>query len=379
MHVSRFLPKALGLIALLAAALPLSAQLTWSQNSVVAATAANYDITAYGGTTYVAYESSGNIYVTYKANSATTWAAPEILAEGSAPSIAIGADGLNVGFIGSSGVIVGTAASPGSGWNYTTFGDINGTQWLRLRTDNTGTMYLLSQGSGNAGRGSIDIATNTGAGWIAPVNLAYGWYDSGSGNYYHQAQLAASTSAAGYRLAYEADNWGGRADWSSSSFTTSGFSPDTGVGFPGYQNGGVLFQNSLSVGASGAIFGYSMSGTGYVRTFNGTTWGSDVSLGSISSLAVDATNMYANTFVVYSQGGNLMQYNGTTNEAVSYSLAALAGTAPVLFGDGMVEHLLYLDGSGQLMYAQAVPEPATWAALAGLAALGVVLARRLRG
>ncbi|AOS45565.1 hypothetical protein Verru16b_02648 [Lacunisphaera limnophila] len=353
--------------------LPLvSVRAQWAQQTVVAPSAVSFDATISGGTTFVAYESAGNIYVTAKGYGEAGWSAASLLGAGTAPSITTGTGGLNVAYLVGNNVNV--SANSGSGWSGADLGNINGSFQVQLRTDSSGAMYLLTNGSGTGGRGSLDLATNTGSGWGGGfTNLAYGWYDSGSGNYYHQGVLAASPHAAGYRLAYEINNWGGNASWSDKGITTSGFASNASAGASWNGFDMVLPDGGLFFNASGGLFGYLNGGNAYATVFDGTTWNGAVNLGAASGLSVNGAD---HSLVVFSSSGNLMQWDGTTTAAVSYLASPLAGTAPLLVDDGATAHLLYLDGGGQLTYLQAIPEPAGWAALCGLLAFGARMWRR---
>lgn len=368
------LTSLLALGGALAGALPVSAQTwTWTENSVIAPSATRYDLAVSGSTVYVAYENSGTIYVTSRTGSGN-WSSPTTIGAGSAPSITVSGATVNLAFVNSSTVQVATYS--GSWSAASSLGNINGTTRVMLRTDGAGTMYLLSEGSGTSGRGSLDLATNTGSGWGSFTNLAYGWYDSGSGLYYHQGILATGAGT-GYRLGLEVDNWGGQASWSSKALTTSGFSSDSSMGY-GWNSSGLLGNSALALGTGGnAIFGHVVSGTGYIDLYNGTTWAGAASLGSATYVSV---GYFEETpFAIYASGGQLYQTVGGAPSAVAVGETSLSGSSPLLFTWGdQNAMMLYLDGSNQLVLASAVPEPAAYAACAGLLALAAVAWRRRR-
>lgn len=172
------------LVLLAAACIHPTLHAQWTQSSVVSATVSSYDLTLDNGTTTVAYESAGNIYVASKGYLAAEWSSPQLVGAGAKPSVVMAAGGPVVAYMSGSNVMVSSRA--GSNWDTVNLGAVNGSIRAMLRMDGAGTLYLLTEGSGTSGRGSLDIATNSGGGWGAFTNLYYGWYDSGSGAYYHQ-------------------------------------------------------------------------------------------------------------------------------------------------------------------------------------------------
>jgi hypothetical protein len=341
----------------------------WKQKNTVTAsvTATNYDLTLSGTTAYVAYENNGNIYVTSKDFGLAGWKTPQLVAAGTQPSITTLSGVPYVAYVVGNNVNV--ASYNGSGWSSTDLGAVAGTFRVMLRTDGTGTMFLMGE---SAGYGSFDLATNNGSGWSAFTNLITGAYADHQGNYYHQVVLATAPGGAGYKMAFEADNWGGQASWSAKWLTTSGFSPDTSSTEWGWNSGGTLGAGGLALTSTGAVFGYSVNGVGYVNVYNGTAWAGAISPGNASTVSVSALN---GTFAVFSSDtGTLRQFDGTTSADIGYALAPVAGTAPLLVAasDGS-QHFLFLDtaNSNALAYmstltAEKVTPTITWTAPAAI-------------
>lgn len=365
------------LVLLAAACIHPTLHAQWTQSSVVSATVSSYDLTLDNGTTTVAYESAGNIYVASKGYLAAEWSSPQLVGAGAKPSVVMAAGGPVVAYMSGSNVMVSSRA--GSNWDTVNLGAVNGSIRAMLRMDGAGTLYLLTEGSGTSGRGSLDIATNSGGGWGAFTNLYYGWYDSGSGAYYHQGVLATAPDAAGYRLAYERDSWGGQVSYSTKYLTTGGFPSNPSPGY-GWNTVGTIAPGGLAYTSSTGVFGYTIGGTGYLTVFDGASWSAASSLGAVGKVAVSADG---GVYAVYDQGGILRQFDGSTSTDLLYESATVSGNSPLLYGssdaNGVSHHLLFTDGSSQLVYmTTAVPEPGAWAALAGVAVLVFTWFRRSR-
>jgi hypothetical protein len=231
---------------------------------------------------------------------------------------------------------------------------------VNVRTDGVGTVHLLS--SVTSGYGSINYASNSGAGWSANTNLATGWYDSGfrSGNYYHQAVMNTSSSAAGYSFIFDLQNWGGSVSWSSENIAASGL--------PGWPSPGIAYNSAIAIGAGGlslgtdghVMAGYVNAGTGYVLSYNGTAW-SSLNLGAASDVSV-LSDAVGGEFAYYASGGLLKQsLGGAPSENVMINGATVGGYRPLFgyVGAGQSE-LLYLENTTNKLMSYAVPEPAVF-------------------
>lgn len=143
---------------------------------------------------------------------------------------------------------------------------------------------------------------------------------------------------------------------------------------------GTIAPGGLAYTSSIGVFGYTIGGTGYLTVFDGASWSAASSLGAVGKVAVSADG---GVYAVYDQGGILRQFDGSTSTDLLYESATVSGNSPLLYGssdaNGVSHHLLFTDGSSQLVYmTTAVPEPGAWAALAGVAVLVFTWFRRSR-
>jgi len=339
--------------------------------TVINSAVTSYDFSISGGVTSVAYESAGNVYFTQQAFNTATWSAPTLLGVGTGPSLSLSGGTAFVSYILAGTVNV--ASFSGGSWSSTDL--LTGATNAKLRTDSAGTLHLLS--SVNSGYGSINYTSNAGSGWAANTNIATGWYDSGSGNYYSQAILATSASATGCSYIFEADNWGGRASWSSKGIAASGLTswPNPGTD---WNTSETIGFNGLSLATDGhAMAGYQLGGTGYVQSFDGTTW-TEMNLGAASDVMVLA-DAVGGDFVYYASGGILKQsLGGAAAQDVMIGGLTVAGYRPD-FGylDAEQSQLFYLDSTTNYLMSYAVPESGS-IVLCLLAGAGIVALRFLR-
>jgi len=316
-----------------------------------------YDFNISGGYTHVAYESSGNVYYTEQAFDTATWSAPVLLGAGTGPSITFSAGTPYVSYINGGTVNVSTLSGSWTSINLGT-----GAERANIRTDSAGTIHLLS--SVTSGRGSINYAQNSGAGWSVNSNIATGWYDSGSGYYFHEAVMTTSLNATGCNYIYDFQNWGGRVSWSSESIESSGL-----PGWPspviGYQSGITIGAGGLSIATNGNIMaGYVNGGTGYVQSYNGSSW-TAISLGAASDVSV-LSDAAGGNFVYFVSGGNIKRsLNGGASETVLVDGTAVSGVNPSFgYVDAEQNQLFYRDSVTNNLISYAVPEPGTYGILA---------------
>ena len=207
---------------------------------------------------------------------------------------------------------------------------------------------------------------NNGSGWSSPEILRDGWYDSGSGNYFSQSSIAAFADGS-YSLAYQFDNWGGRASWSEKWAGVSG--PGTasiGVGGLPWDGSTIqLSRRSVSAisedGSPHAVFACAINNKLYAAINEGTGWNWLLQdYGSGSAPAVSWTGaVYADL------DGNLhfvtSDEQGVVDEQITYQGNQLSGTAPLIWSMED-KFFLFRDGNGILQFGAniaPVPEPAS--------------------
>ena len=259
------------------------------------------------GNTHAVYERDGNIYYTYSYGDSKQ--AEELVGAGSSSSIAV--DSNNVPhLVYLSGGSVMYVNRTGGSWN--TPVSIAAANWANLDVDSQRNAHIVYDDGGTGGRGHVVYRKMYVNGTLSDPILEYtGWYDSGSGSYYHNPVIKID-SLDYYHVAFEQDSWGGRASWSSKAVVIvsdkSGGSSSRG-GFD--WNGGVSYgKNSLAIdGANNAHFIYT-SGTTYQGVISSGNW-LETSLGSLSSPAIASKG--STIGIAYVSGGDsLINYTKDT-------------------------------------------------------------------
>jgi len=177
---------------------------TFGYNYTVATSSNGFDATVDSlGNLYSAYESGGNIYLKKNLGEA------ELVSAGSGPAIAIdSSNSIHIIYANS-----GLKYKKKTGAVWGTERAVNGgTVFYSIDTDSTGAAHIASDDGGTGGRGHIVYVKDEGGTWSSPIIELTGYYDSGSGNYFHLPVIRIGNGDK-YHLAYEADYWGGGASF----------------------------------------------------------------------------------------------------------------------------------------------------------------------
>jgi hypothetical protein len=294
------------------------------------------------GNLYSVYESSGNIYIRKNRGGA------ELIGTGSGPAIAIdSSDNIHVIYANSG---LKYKKKTGAVW-----GDeravAGGAVFYSIDTDSTGSAHIAYDDGGPGGRGHIVYIKDNGGTWSDPIWEATGWYDSGSGNYYHQPVIRIDDGDK-YHLAYEADNWGGRASWSERSIniTSNSIYGDKGIGGFEWNAGVGLTRNSLALNGAEAYLAYTNGGTQNVALVN-DSW---TVLTSFAGSAGSANYKSGKVGVAYVNGS--VQYIENAGFGFTSPADLGTGSGPVtLLGS---RHVFFLDGTSiKLASNQAIAAP----------------------
>lgn len=370
MKYAKFLSALPLVVVILAGVCPVRA----AHTTVTADPVSGYDFALFGGKAHVVYATGGNIYYKSRLLTGTTWSDAELIGAGSAPSIASSGGSPYVSFVTSSGVNV--FAFSGGAWSPSASFSISNPVDAMIRADASGKLHLLTE---SGGYGAFNYASYESGAWSALTNLATGWYDSGSGNYYHQARLATAPDASGYKYLFQFRDWGGQASWSEQSISQSGSPsgvPSWSPPSTGWISSVSLSRGALSLGPGGRVAaGFYIGASGYIRVYDGSSW-QETSLGSgASDIAVwsDPQNP-GDTTGFFAEGGILKQFqNGSISDFLIDS-ATVSGAKPLFAkADGNLE-LYYLNSSGALMSYSTIPEPSVF----GLATAGIALTAAVR-
>ncbi len=211
------------------------------------------------GNLYTAYTVGANIYIKRNRGAA------ELVSPGSNPAIAVDASG-NIHIVYNNG---GLKYKKRTGGVWSAERSVTGgTVFYSIDTDAGGIAHIASEAPGTGGRGHIRYVKDNGTSWDI-LWEAYGWYDSGSGNYYHQPVIRID-NADKYHLAYEFDNWGGNANYSSRYIQIASNSAFGDKGSPGYNwNAGVgLTKNALTLNGAEAYVAYTDGGNQNIALVN---------------------------------------------------------------------------------------------------------------
>ncbi len=345
---------------------------------------AQYDMALTSGAAHVVYAKSGNVYYATATKDNLNWTITN-LGPGSWPTIASDINN-NVMIAFENG---GTIYGVGTSTNWTTIPILNGI---------TGGKPILSspffvpgwqmvvEGSYDAD-GYIEILRliNAGSGWGDPELLLDGWYDSGSGNYFSQPSITAFADGS-YSLAYQFDNWGGKASWSERWAGVKGpGTADIGIGGLPWNGTDIqLSRRSVSAisedGSPRAVFACAINSKLYAAINEGSGWNWLLyEYGSGSAPAVSWTGaVYADSC------GNLhfvtSDEQGVIDEQITYQGNQLTGTAPLIWAMED-KFFLFRDNNGVLQFGayipSQIPEPASLVTLlAGTGGLLLTAARR---
>ncbi|MBP7708284.1 hypothetical protein KA107_01250 [Candidatus Pacearchaeota archaeon] len=305
---------------------------SFGNNYVVTSDASSLDAAIdSAGNIYSAYDAGGNVYIRKNLGNA------EFVSAGSGPVISI--DSLDNIHIIYNNLGLQYKKKTGSTWSDER--SVNGgTVFYSLDTDSANLAHIASDSGGTGGRGHVVYVRDNGNGtWSDPIVEMVGWYDSGSGNYYHQPVIRIDSND-NYYLAYEGNNWGGRASWSEKSVNIASNSIYGSIGVGGINwNAGVgLNKNSLTVSDDGAYLAYTDGGTQYL-VFVNNTWNVLTSFPA-SSGSVDYKNGITG-FAYVSGNVNYLEYSPVTGLTASTDLGT--GSTPiVLLGS---RHVLSRDGT----------------------------------
>jgi len=343
-----------------------------------AAEAGKYDFAITEAAAHVAYVKQGQVYYATITASNLTWQITS-LGAGDWPSIAGNRAG-DVSLVYSNAGNI-YEASNFNAWTPTVIGQ--GTK-PSISSNYFGPgFHLLVEGNYDSdGYTEIVHSFNAGSGWSPFETLLDGWYDSGSGNYYGQSSIAVLMDGS-YAIAYEFQNWGGRASWSNKEAVASGSSIGSTSVSTGWNNSIVLSRRAIaSVSDENpmAAYGCSIDGQIYAAFYDGTQWQWLSGLGtggapSISWGGAAFTGSDGNMRFVRVDEGQVYLEN------ITYGGANLAGSDPIIWaipeGDVFV---LFRDGQGNLQFGiSTIPEPNTLAPMFfGLLGAGGFLLRRMK-
>jgi hypothetical protein len=249
------------------------------------------------GNLHTAFVRGGNVY------SMVNLEPEELVGAGDSPAIAVSAAGIPHVVSISGGVATYRHRASGSWSSAVTlaYGDVN---VVDIDVDGAGKAHIVYSCNLDGDSYREIVYANNVAGGFTEWTLADGWYDSGSGNYF--ANPCIKVNAAGnYRIAMEADNWGGRASWSSKSILF--LSPEGAVGSEGYDwNGGVTTgKNSIALDGAGNAHVLYYSGSTILHAVVAGGWtGGALATGSQGAIACSGSSIA----VAFNDGSNHIQY-----------------------------------------------------------------------
>lgn len=299
------------------------------------------------GALYAVYSSDGNVYL--KENRMPA----ELISAGSGPVIAVdSADNIHVLYDNgglkykkrTAGVWSAEREVPG------------GTVFYSMDTDSAGMAHIASDDGGAGGRGHIRYVKDLGAAWSDPIWEAAGWYDSGSGNYYHQPVIRVDSNDK-YHLLYEADNWGGKASWSEKglSIVSDAVGGSAGIGSIEWNTGVSVTKNAMTLVGSDAYVTYTSGGTVRFAKISSGVW-NVLSAFAGSASSIDAKN--GRIGIAFVNGGRV-NYVETTGGELTPAADLGNGAEPVpVVGS---RHVYYQDGPDISLQSNTdVPAPITY-------------------
>lgn len=322
-----------------------------------------YDFALTPGAAHVVYQKSGNVYYAYATKNNTTWTTVS-LGPGNWPTIASDVQGHVMIAYENGGTIYGIEAH-NSLTPTSILTGVSGAKPVLSSPFFTPGWQMSVEGNFD-GDGYAEVArlTNFGVGWSQPEVLLDGWYDTGQGYYYGQSSIAAFANHS-YALAYEFQNWGGKASWSEKSAVVSGPATDSIARGASWYSAVQLSRRSVHCiaedGSARAAFAFAIDNSIYVAIDEGSGW-SWLIEGSItgSAPAVSWTGgTYTDTsgvlhFITSEDEGQL------SDDTLWYEDRVLSGVNPLVVAMED-KFFLFRDSNDNLMFgakfANVVPEP----------------------
>ena len=283
------------------------------------------------GNTHVAYARDGNIY--YKLNIDDE----ELVGPGSNPAIAVsGASIPHIVYISGGSAMYAHRAS--GSWSTPGALAYSSVGFVDIDVDGSGHAHIVYYCNADGdGYGEIVYAKNT-TGSFAETVIADGWYDSGSGNYFYNPNIKIDGNGK-YHIVFEAQNWGGRASWSSKNlaFVTDAASGSGGSEGFDWNAGVTTGKNSLALDASGNAYVLYYSGSMMYYGVMTTSWtGGALVTGSQGAIAV-----YGGTVAIaYNDGTDHIAYNENTGSGFGAPQTVDAGRSPSVALD-YARHIFY--------------------------------------
>jgi hypothetical protein len=319
-------PALLGLLCLLlvVAVSPMTAQITFNEYQMTNNSGDDASIDAAmdaSGNLHLVYVRGGNVY--YKRNLGDE----ELVAAGSEPAIAVDASGIaHVAYM-SGGLVYYNNRTGGSWQTPVSLAHAN-PGYLDIDVDASAKAHIV-YGANDDGDSYYEIfyATNSTGAFVESL-LADGWYDSGSGNYFHRPCIKVDGSGY-YHIAYEQDNWGGRASWSD-----KGISMTTNATSGSGSTGGFDWNGGVTVARNGVVI--DGSGLGHVLYYSGSTLydgtvGASWSATSFASGSQPSMASYGSTIAAaYNDGSNNVTYIESTGSGYGSAQTVCSGQNPVV-------------------------------------------------
>ncbi|MDH7602677.1 MAG: PEP-CTERM sorting domain-containing protein [Armatimonadota bacterium] len=341
-----------------------------------------YDFATTPGAAHVVYRSGGNVYYATISKDNMNWSVRS-LGPGNWPTVAGNAYGQVVVAYENGGTIY--EVGPHNGWvpSAVVSGISGGKPVISSPFFASGWQMVITGNCDGDSYAEVVRVANSGSGWSSPQVLLDGWYDSGFGNYYPQAGIAAFADGS-YALAYEADNWGGRASWSDKWVGVSGVGPNFGVGADWYASL-QLSRRPVSAISEGslpgkAVFACSVNNRIYAGINDGSGW-----VWLLSNYDGGSAPAVSWSGGVFADAGGVLRFvtsddQGIVIEPLVYQGTNLTGSAPLIWAMED-KFFLFRDPSGVLQlgasFVNVVPEPASLVSLfVGVAGFLGVSARR---
>lgn len=307
------------------------------------------------GNTHIAYARGGNIYYKLNIND------EELVGAGSDPAIAVSGAGVpHIVYIdGGSAKYAHRTTGSWSTPAPLAYGSVG---FVDIDVDGAGKAHIVYYGNTDGdGYGEIIYAKNTSGPFTESV-IADGWYDSGNGNYYYNPNIKIDTNGK-YHIVFEAQNWGGRASWSSKNLALVTDAATGSGGSEGFDwNAGVTTgKNSLALDASGNAYVLYYSGSTMYYGVMAASWtGGALVAGSQGSIAVHGGTVA----IAYNDGTDHIAYNENTGSGFGTPQTVDAGRFPSVALD-YARHVFFenSDGTDREIYlaSDAAPLPITLA------------------
>ncbi len=345
---------------------------------------AQYDFATTSGAGHVVYRSGGDVYYATISKDNMNWTVRN-LGPGNWPTVTSNVYGEIVVAYENGGVIY--EVGPHNNWapSAVISGIYGGKPILSSPFFASGWQMLVTGNLDGDGYAEVVRVSNSGSGWSAPEMLLDGWYDSGYGNYYPQASIAAFADGS-YALAFEAQNWGGRATWSNKWVGVTGLGPAFGVDTDWYASI-QLSRRAVSpisedtsakavfaCAVNNRIYAAVNEGSGWTWLLNGYDGGSAPALSWSGGVFADTGGVLR--FVTSTDQGLVI-------EPLVYQGVNLTGSSPLIWAMED-KFFLFQDPNGVLQlgasFVNVVPEPTSLVSLLVGAAgsLGVIVHRKNR-